>query len=146
MMAVDILPASIPLDASEHFSNALVPYLENLIEHYKTGIWGPHRKALSDATIASNGRLVSKHRWLQESIDKFRAEGPVTVATPPPAQVEITADDGVVVGSMGILRKKKVLLLGSGMVAGPVVQEIARREDVQLLIGLWFRLLPFCAD
>ncbi|KAJ6557367.1 Saccharopine dehydrogenase-domain-containing protein [Mycena vulgaris] len=135
MMAVDILPASIPLDASEHFSAALVPYLDTLIQHYRTGKWGALGSALDRATIATNGRLVEKHRWLQESVDKFRAEGPVVVAAAPTAHVEVTSDGGVVIGSMGILRKKKVLLLGSGMVAGPTVDEIARREDVQLLIA-----------
>lgn len=136
-MAVDILPASIPLDASEHFSNALFPYLENLIEHYQTGRAGVLDPALEKATIASGGRLAEKHRWLQDSIDKFRIEGPTTTVAPLPTDsVEVTSPDEVVIGSMGVLRKKKVLLLGSGMVAGPAVEEIARREDVQLLVGL----------
>ncbi|KAJ7134466.1 Saccharopine dehydrogenase-domain-containing protein [Mycena epipterygia] len=136
MMAVDILPASIPLDASEHFSNVLFPYLEALIESYSGGKPGVLGAALDRATIAAKGQLEDKHRWLQDSIDKFLVEGPtapaVVAAGPPP--VEVTSDDGVVIGSMG-MRKKKVLLLGSGMVAGPAVQEIARRADVQLLIA-----------
>ncbi|KAJ7043988.1 Saccharopine dehydrogenase-domain-containing protein [Mycena alexandri] len=133
MMAVDILPASIPLDASEHFSTALAPYLDNLIEHYQTS--GALDLALDKATIAVGGRLAEKHRWLLDSVDKFRAEGPTPVAAGP-APVEVTVPDEVpvVISSMGV-RKKKVLLLGSGMVAGPAVEEIARRQDVQLLIA-----------
>ncbi|KAJ7459741.1 Saccharopine dehydrogenase-domain-containing protein [Mycena latifolia] len=134
MMAVDILPASIPLDASEHFSTALLPYLKTLIEYYRTGKWDALGPALDQATIAANGKLAEKHYWLQDSVNKFRIEGPATVTVPPPTNVEITSDDGVVIGSMG-MRKKKVLLLGSGMVAGPAVDEIARREDVELLIA-----------
>ncbi|KAJ7319097.1 Saccharopine dehydrogenase-domain-containing protein [Mycena albidolilacea] len=141
MMAVDILPASIPFDASEHFSSKLYPYLEGLIEAYRAGV-APQQldSALEDATIAAGGRLKERHRWLQDNVDKFRAEGPaaqsVTVQLPA-AGVEVTASDdgGVVVAPMGVLRKKKVLLLGSGMVAGPAVEEIAKREDVQLLIA-----------
>ncbi|KAJ7505433.1 Saccharopine dehydrogenase-domain-containing protein [Mycena galericulata] len=137
MMAVDILPASIPFEASQHFSTALLPYLESLIASYQTGQSAPLGPALDKATIVAGGQLAEKHRWLQHSVDKFRAEGPVEpgIATPPTATIEVTSDDGVVIGSMGVLRKKKVLLLGSGMVAGPAVEEIARREDVQLLIA-----------
>jgi alpha-aminoadipic semialdehyde synthase len=147
MMAVDILPASIPFDASEHFSSKLYPYLEGLIEAYRAGV-APQQldSALEDATIAAGGRLKERHRWLQDNVDKFRAEGPaaqsVTVQLPA-AGVEVTASDdgGVVIAPMGVLRKKKVLLLGSGMVAGPAVEEVAKREDVQLLIGADFFLL-----
>ena len=32
-------------------------------------------------------------------------------------------------------QRKKVLLLGSGMVAGPTVEEICKRPDVDLVIG-----------
>ncbi|KAF7314386.1 hypothetical protein MKEN_00911300 [Mycena kentingensis (nom. inval.)] len=62
MMAVDILPAAIPYDASQHFSRALAPYLDSLIDHYQTG--APLGPALERATIASEGRLAEKHEWL----------------------------------------------------------------------------------
>ncbi|KAJ7212239.1 Saccharopine dehydrogenase-domain-containing protein [Mycena pura] len=135
MMAVDILPASIPLDASNHFSKALYPYLETLIESYQTG--GALSPALERGTIAAGGKLADKHKWLWENVEKLRAAGPETAAVPAAttSTVEVIRDDGVVIGSMGALRKKRVLLLGSGMVAGPAVEEIARRGDVQLLIA-----------
>ncbi|KAJ6508932.1 Saccharopine dehydrogenase-domain-containing protein [Mycena sanguinolenta] len=152
MMAVDILPASIPLDASEHFSSKLYPYLERLIEWYWAGAEAKARHggarapldpALEDATIAAGGQLKERHRWLQDNVDKFRAEEQTVSATASALQLpkervadKVSAsDDGVVVTPMGVLRKKKVLLLGSGMVAGPAVEEIARREDVLLLIA-----------
>ena len=37
MMAVDILPTAIPIDASKHFSDALFPYLTTLIEEFSLG-------------------------------------------------------------------------------------------------------------
>ncbi|KAJ7644034.1 Saccharopine dehydrogenase-domain-containing protein [Roridomyces roridus] len=126
MMAVDILPASIPLDASEHFSTALMPYLESLIESYQKGQTRTLAPELERATIATGGKLTEKHEWLQNSVDKFRASESEST------QVE---DGHVHIGSMGVLRKKKVLMLGSGMVAGPAVEHIARREDVDLLIA-----------
>ncbi|KAJ6619520.1 Saccharopine dehydrogenase-domain-containing protein [Mycena sp. CBHHK59/15] len=138
MMAVDILPASIPLDASQHFSAALLPYLESVIESYQAGKAGSLGTALERATIAANGQLAEKHRWLQESVDKFRSTPePVAYTADSPqsvSPVEVTPENQVVIGSMGI-RKKKVLMLGSGMVAGPAVEEIARRGDVLLLIA-----------
>ncbi|KAJ7645472.1 Saccharopine dehydrogenase-domain-containing protein [Mycena polygramma] len=135
MMAVDILPASIPLDASQHFSNALFPYLENLVEYYQAGQAGVLDPALEKATIAAAGELADQHRWLQDSVVKFREEGPTHPIAPLPTTPVEISPEGVVISSMGILRKKKVLLLGSGMVAGPAVEEIARREDVQLLVA-----------
>ncbi|KAJ7254348.1 Saccharopine dehydrogenase-domain-containing protein [Mycena haematopus] len=151
MMAVDILPASIPLDASEHFSSKLYPYLESLIEWYRSGAEAkpgvtppPLDPALEDATIAAHGQLKDRHRWLQDTVDKFRAEEQTTHTTTLTLQlptdgteVKVSAsnDGGIVITPMGVLRKKKVLLLGSGMVAGPAVEEIARREDVELLIA-----------
>ncbi|KAJ7758520.1 Saccharopine dehydrogenase-domain-containing protein [Mycena maculata] len=139
MMAVDILPASIPFDASQHFSTALLPYLESLIESHRAGQSGELDPVLDRATIAAGGKLAEKHEWLQDAVERFRTEGLVApVATAPAAAAaaaEVTGDDEmVVIGSMGV-RKKKVLLFGSGMVAGPCVEEIARRDDVQLLIA-----------
>jgi alpha-aminoadipic semialdehyde synthase len=138
MMAVDILPASIPLDASQHFSAALVPYLESLIDKYRSGTAGKFGSALERATLAVDGHLSPKHQWLQESVDAFRSSKPEPLATDQDtntSSVEVT-QDGVVIAPMKTLRKKKVLLLGSGMVAGPAVDKIANRGDVQLVIGL----------
>jgi alpha-aminoadipic semialdehyde synthase len=120
-MAVDILPSSIPLDASVHFSNVLLDYLKVIVREYrregaKTGEEKEMREALERATVARDGMLVGKHRWLSEPVAKWRAEA----ATQAAEQLK---------------PKKKVLMLGSGMVAGPAVDEIAKRSDVELLVG-----------
>jgi alpha-aminoadipic semialdehyde synthase len=64
MMAVDILPTSLPLDASTHFSSVLQPYLSALVREYKG--MEPRdddearlRAALARATIAQGGKLAS---------------------------------------------------------------------------------------
>ncbi|KXN92625.1 Alpha-aminoadipic semialdehyde synthase, mitochondrial [Leucoagaricus sp. SymC.cos] len=139
MMSVDILPTALPLDASNHFSKEFYPYLRTLIQNVKTydlgssnewkgGIDTNYTEALERATIASRGQLRKKHQWLQPPVDKWHEEqrGVGRVDNSAPVQLGGTgASDTVDVGS----RKKKVLIFGSGMVAGPAVQEIAKRRD-----------------
>ncbi|KAF8634324.1 hypothetical protein AX15_000984 [Amanita polypyramis BW_CC] len=133
IMSVDILPTSIPLDASRHFSGALMPYLERALSWYshKTGdqVGGKTNdndvlgRALNKATVAVGGELIEKHRWLQQGVDKWRMETTQAVQTNTPTT------------SSASLKRKRVLLLGSGMVAGPAVDHIAKRKDVELVVG-----------
>jgi hypothetical protein len=59
MMAVAILPTSLPLDASKHFSDALFPYLMGLIGEYRGDkAEGP----LDVATVVRAGDLVENIR------------------------------------------------------------------------------------
>lgn len=135
MMSVDILPASLPLDASTHFSNVFLPYLESLIENYSSGHCDEYSSALDRATIAAKGQLVGKHNWLQSSVDKFYASAaPQSKSETESSLLGNTATDEPA-SQPGVVKKKKLLMLGSGMVAGPAVDEIAKRADVQLLIG-----------
>ena len=118
MMAVDILPSSLPLDASKHFSDAILPYLRSLIREYRGereegGTGRGYMEALDKATVVRGGELVERHKWLGEPVRTWR--------------------EGVVGAGAG--RKKKVLMLGSGMVAGPAVDQICKRGDVELLVG-----------
>jgi alpha-aminoadipic semialdehyde synthase len=62
-MAVDILPSSLPFDASGHFSSVLVPYLRTLLAEYrgqppKDEAEEGLRKALRGATVVDQGHLV----------------------------------------------------------------------------------------
>lgn len=130
IMAVDILPTALPLEASESFCKGVLPYIRGVV----TGLGPGHeqdvdiRKALDRATIASDGSLREKHQWLQESVNKVfsdrgghgQGQGPQFVK---PA------------------RRKRILLLGSGMVAGPAVEEISRRSDVDLVLGWYYTSL-----
>ena len=126
MMAVDILPSSLPLDASKHFSDAMFPYLQSLIREYRgeKEEEGGFSEALNRATIARAGELVGKHKWLEEPLSTWRDSVALgsSVAEKPAKET-------------GVVRKKKVLMLGSGMVAGPAVEEICKRGDVELLVG-----------
>lgn len=122
-MSVDILPSSLPLDASQHFCGVLMPYLRALIDEYH-GRPGSreHLEALNVATIARNGELQGKHRGLAAHVERWEAS----------RAAEIASKAGVAETS---LKKKRVLMLGSGMVAGPAVQEICKRSDVEIIVG-----------
>ena len=92
---------------------------------------------LERATIASGGVLADKHQWLQPSVDEFRkARQPEETApdeiwseSVEPCETESTNT------ATGHTRKKRILMLGSGMVAAPAVDFIAQRSDVELIIG-----------
>lgn len=167
-MSVDILPASVPLDASEHFAQALRPYLWTVLDGYRklagaTNVQGNTdvEEALERATVAEGGKLKSKHAWLGGEVAKWRSSLPPStrkgfmegkdevvnemdqVGAGPTGRAplitgaqfsriaEVGSGSGVGAGE----RKNRVLLLGSGMVAGPAVDEICRRKDVQLVVG-----------
>jgi alpha-aminoadipic semialdehyde synthase len=75
---------------------------------------------------------------LQEGVDKFYAG----MRALPKKEEEERAKEAMVEttvekeGQSGaLLRKKRLLMLGSGMVAGPGVEEIMKHGDVQLLIS-----------
>jgi len=116
MMAVDILPTALPIDSSTHFSTVLVPYLETLIAGYTGSDQGKLNGALARATVAREGRLLGKHTWLGEKVEAWRASSGASAQT--------------------ATRKQRILMLGSGMVAGPTVSEICKRGDVELIIGM----------
>lgn len=158
MMAVDILPASVPLDASRHFSKALEPYLSALIEEEGVGHANtttketPFQAALTRATIASAGVLAPKHSWLQHAVDQVDKATPAPAATSDSELSSSTVADSNVnssdVASESVAAgkplqptrriKKKILMLGSGMVAQPAVDMIALNEGVELVIGKFF--------
>jgi alpha-aminoadipic semialdehyde synthase len=67
---------------------------------------------MRNATIADNGKLTQAHEDLNAML-------------PTKSSVN-TGND-----------KKTVLLLGSGMVAGPLVEHLASRSDVKIVVGKW---------
>ena len=126
VVAVDILPASLPRDASVHFSERLLRYVRSVVNDYK----GANDEdveasnALKRATIASHGRLEKRHEWLAPKVEAWRA-----------TQESRRVDASGIGGSGGYVAKKRVLVLGSGMVAGPAVDQLAGRPDVELIVG-----------
>ena len=115
MMAVDILPTALPIDSSTHFSNVLVPYLESLVAGYKGSDKGELGGALDRATVSQEGQLLGKHAWLGGKVEAWRMSSGGKAQT--------------------TTRMRRVLMLGSGMVAGPAISEICKRGDVELIVG-----------
>ena len=134
-MAVDILPTALPLEASTHFSNVLAPYLRTLISEYR-GVpeadeGSQLRKAALDrATVARGGKLSKEFEWLKEPLGIWAASKASTSTWSSESVVGEAAQKVAMPP-----RKKRVLMLGSGMVAGPAVEAICKRPDVELVIG-----------
>jgi alpha-aminoadipic semialdehyde synthase len=115
-----------------HFSRVLMPYLRTLVKEYnlgrrnvilQTGEYAEQLQAVDDATIASDGQLRDGHKWLEGPLEVWRKEAQISQNEVSPAL------------NPSILPKKKVLVLGSGMVAGPAIDEIASHGDTELLVG-----------
>ncbi|EPQ53172.1 hypothetical protein GLOTRDRAFT_140080 [Gloeophyllum trabeum ATCC 11539] len=130
MMAVDILPSSLPLDASRHFSQGIMSYLRTLIRGYRGegGVDAELERALDRATVTRGGELQGSNTWLKEPLGVWKDS---LSATPSSSNMGSTAGTPQLKPSP----KKRVLLLGSGMVAGPVVEHIGKRGEVELVVA-----------
>ena len=143
MMAVDILPTALPLEASQHFSQAFLPYLRSVISRY-TGKQQDDKikEALDRATVASGGELRSSFEWLRNPLGVWKdsLRNPSSSATTS-SSVCSDAQAGPTKrkSQIGVQPKRNVLMLGSGMVAPPAVAEICSRPDVQLVVGTWIQ-------
>lgn len=116
MSCIVTLSLMIAADASSHFSKHLLPYVARALEHVdgKGRIGDEIDKTLERAKIVDNGVLQKPHDWLEKNIRNWKTGGAGTHA---PSQ------------------KKRMLLLGSGLVAGPAVDVFLARPDVTLVIG-----------
>jgi alpha-aminoadipic semialdehyde synthase len=157
-MSVDILPSELPLDASQHFSKSILPYLRTLIREYesdapaatstsattssntvsqaqekqKQNRGDPElRQALNRATVAFDGRLTEKHLWLNDLL-KVDQEAS---SSRKPASVSASGGSKAKGSAAAPQGKKKVLLLGSGLVSRPFVDQICTRSDVECVVG-----------
>jgi alpha-aminoadipic semialdehyde synthase len=131
VVAVDILPASLPRDASVHFSEKLLRYVRSVVNDYK-GIKGEDAEAsdsVKRATIASEGRLKQGREWLAEKVEAWRTSQGSR------SESKHTASGTSSENRRVVERKWRVLVLGSGMVAGPAVDELAARPDVEVIVG-----------
>ncbi|SCV73183.1 BQ2448_7108 [Microbotryum intermedium] len=109
--AVEIYPASLPKDASEHFSNSILPYVEALLEDPKTRQvekGDEIAESLRRATLVEGGRLTPGHEHLYVAL-----KGPQSIS----------------------LKKRKVVVLGSGLVAGPAIRTIASRKELDVVVA-----------
>lgn len=105
-MTIDNLPAQLPKDASEYFGDRLYPIIEEYIRERGSG----GSAVLNRAAIVQGGQLTEKHAWLQQ---KVLYENHLS----------------------SLSGGKRVLVLGSGYVAGPIIKHLGSRNDVRLIVG-----------
>ncbi|CAO3635887.1 unnamed protein product [Cunninghamella echinulata] len=113
IMGIDILPAEVPIESSQHFSNKLYPYMKELIHPGKSS--KDLSPTLSNAIIAEGGSLTKDHKGLESHLKKHGGKQ---------TKSNIIHKD-----------KKTVLLLGSGMVSGPLVNHLTKRSDVNMVVA-----------
>ncbi|KAI0942460.1 hypothetical protein AcW1_003090 [Taiwanofungus camphoratus] len=153
MMAVDILPTALPLEASQHFSSVLLPYLRTLISEYraedKSEVAGKNewraadsaderrrKEALRRATVAQGGELSDTFTWLEAPLNAWsKSKSEAVVDIPAVGSVGGREAPATQYKSHAFEPKKKVLMLGSGMVTGPAIGELCKRTDIQLLVA-----------
>nr|XP_006122637.2 alpha-aminoadipic semialdehyde synthase, mitochondrial [Pelodiscus sinensis] len=110
MCSIDNLPAQLPIEATEYFGDMLFPYVEEMLlsdgsQPLESQNYSP---VVRDAVIASNGSLTDKYKYIQ----KLRESREY---------------------SQSLMKdKKRVLLLGSGYVSGPVIEYLMRDPSVEI--------------
>uniref|UniRef100_A0A8C3L0R2 Aminoadipate-semialdehyde synthase n=1 Tax=Chrysolophus pictus TaxID=9089 RepID=A0A8C3L0R2_CHRPC len=114
MCSIDNLPAQLPIEATEYFGDMLFPYIEEMLlsEGSEPLENQNYSSVVRDAVIASNGSLTAKYEYIQ----KLRESREYAQSL-----------------SMG--NKKRVLVLGSGYVSGPVLEYLTRDSDVDITIA-----------
>ncbi|NXP10636.1 AASS protein, partial [Thinocorus orbignyianus] len=114
MCSIDNLPAQLPIEATEYFGDMLFPYIEEMLvsegsEPLESQKYSP---VVRDAVIASNGSLTAKYEYIQ----KLR-------------------ESREYAQSLKMGNKKRVLLLGSGYVSGPVLEYLTRDSNIGITVA-----------
>ncbi|KAM4873660.1 alpha-aminoadipic semialdehyde synthase, mitochondrial isoform 1-T1 [Thomomys bottae] len=114
MCSIDNLPAQLPIEATEYFGDMLYPYVEEMLlsdasQPLESQNFSP---VVRDAVITSNGFLTDKYKYIQ----KLR-------------------EDREHFQSFSMNTKKKVLVLGSGYVSGPVLEYLSRDCNIEITVG-----------
>lgn len=84
--AVEIYPATLPLDSSSHFSSSILPYVKSLLNDPTCSGSDASAISLRNAIIVENGKLPARHEKLYSLLEAVKPQ----------------------------TRRQKVVLLGSG--------------------------------
>ncbi|XP_053525944.1 alpha-aminoadipic semialdehyde synthase, mitochondrial isoform X4 [Artibeus jamaicensis] len=114
MCSIDNLPAQLPIEATEYFGDMLYPYVEEMIlsdatQPLESQNFSP---VVRDAVITSNGTLPDKFKYIQKLRESREHVQLLSMAT-----------------------KKKVLVLGTGYVAEPVLEYLSRDCNIEITVG-----------
>ncbi|XP_005799818.1 alpha-aminoadipic semialdehyde synthase, mitochondrial [Xiphophorus maculatus] len=114
MCSIDNLPAQLPIEATEYFGDRLFPYIWEMLLSDATKSLNEEEFSpqVRDAIITSNGALTPKFEYIEKMREKRE-------------KAQILKKTGM----------KRVLLLGSGYVSGPVVEYLTRDERTQVTVA-----------
>ncbi|XP_047244620.1 alpha-aminoadipic semialdehyde synthase, mitochondrial [Girardinichthys multiradiatus] len=114
MCSIDNLPAQLPIEATEYFGDRLFPYIWEMLLSDATKFLNEEEFSpqVRDAIITSNGTLTPKFEYIEKMREKRE-------------KAQILKKTGM----------KRVLLLGSGYVSGPVVEYLTRDERTQVTVA-----------
>ncbi|NWQ73897.1 AASS protein, partial [Columbina picui] len=114
MCSIDNLPAQLPIEATEYFGDMLFPYIEEMLlsEGSDPLESQNYSSVVRDAVIASNGSLTAKYEYIR----KLR-------------------ENREYAQFLNMGNKKRVLLLGSGYVSGPVLEYLTRDSNVDITVA-----------
>ncbi|XP_041852717.1 alpha-aminoadipic semialdehyde synthase, mitochondrial [Melanotaenia boesemani] len=114
MCSIDNLPAQLPIEATEYFGDRLFPYIWEMLPSDATRPLEEEEFSpqVRDAVITSNGVLTPKFEYIEKLRERRE-------------KAQIMKKTGM----------KRVLLLGSGYVSGPVVEYLTRDERTQVTVA-----------
>lgn len=114
MCSIDNLPAQLPIEATEYFGDRLFPYIWEMLPSDATRPLEDEdfSPQVRDAVITSNGVLTPKFEYIEKLRERRE-------------KAQILKKSGM----------KRVLLLGSGYVSGPVVEYLTRDERTQVTVA-----------
>nr|XP_020449122.1 alpha-aminoadipic semialdehyde synthase, mitochondrial isoform X1 [Monopterus albus]XP_020449123.1 alpha-aminoadipic semialdehyde synthase, mitochondrial isoform X1 [Monopterus albus] len=114
MCSIDNLPAQLPIEATEYFGDRLFPYIWEMLPSDATRPLEEEdfSPQVRDAVITSNGALTPKFEYIAKLRER-REKAQILKKT----------------------AMKRVLLLGSGYVSGPVVEYLTRNEKTQITVA-----------
>ncbi|KAA8590419.1 hypothetical protein FQN60_014353 [Etheostoma spectabile] len=118
MCSIDNLPAQLPIGATEYFGDRLFPYIWEMLPSDATRPLEEEdfSPQVRDAVITSNGVLTPKFEYIEKLREKRLRDR---------EKAQIMKKAGM----------KRVLLLGSGYVSGPVVEYLTRDEKTQVTVA-----------
>ncbi|XP_034541480.1 alpha-aminoadipic semialdehyde synthase, mitochondrial [Notolabrus celidotus] len=114
MCSIDNLPAQLPIEATEYFGDRLFPYIWEMLPSDASRPMDEEEFSpqVRDAVITSNGVLTPKFEYIEKLRERREKD-------------QIMKKSGM----------KRVLLLGSGYVSGPVVEYLTRDEQTQVTVA-----------
>ncbi|XP_035280713.1 alpha-aminoadipic semialdehyde synthase, mitochondrial isoform X1 [Anguilla anguilla] len=122
MCSIDNLPAQLPIEATEYFGDRLCPYISEMLSSDATRPLDQEdfSPQVRDAVITSNGKLTPKFEYIHKLREKR-----IIQRLQERERAQILKMSG----------RKRVLLLGSGYVSGPVIEYLTRDSGTQVTVA-----------